>query len=573
MARAIIFGNSARRQLMSGIDRLADVVGVTYGPRGRSVLIQHRTAGLPPIATRDGALVTQYFEQDGLAANIGLALVRQVVNSVVKEVGDGTSTCVVLTRYIASAVIKGMAAGLNPREIRIGMNRAVDMAVANLEQLAKRDCEPAMIAAIAAMAGHGDEEIGRLVADAVAHSGPTGPVAIELGTGFTDEIELVEGIKWEQGYLSPYFITDKDRRVAELDDPYILIYDRVIHEFDEFLPVLELVRQQNRPLLIVAENVSEAALPGVLLNHIRRTLQAVAVRSPGHGDAKFARLDDLAALTGGRSLLECQGDSLAGITLADLGQARKVVITDDSTTITGAKGDPLVIKERLTSLQFQLDGLRNGDLSKGSALGRVHDADELEDRIRSLSARFAVIKIGGRNEIIAKERLQLVSNAHAAVLNALADGVIPGGGVGLLHSAEGLDALDSDSLGERYGIDTIRRALEEPLRKIAETLGLEAPEVLFTARRSENRSWGLDARTGLYGDLYEMGIIDSLRCISSTLQQAASTAGMLMTTECVVATLPPDDPSFGFTDEWAAATREDPRDNLPQKKVKVGTDT
>ncbi|GEO42670.1 hypothetical protein SAE02_68180 [Skermanella aerolata] len=323
--------------------------------------------------------------------------------------------------------------------------------------------------------------------------------------------------------------------------------------------MLELVRASNRSLLIVAENVVEAALPGILINHIRRNLCAVAVRGPGQGDSRLNRLEDLAVLTGGRAILSSQGDTLTGVTLDDLGQARKAVIGEDDTTIIGAAGAEPAIRERQSGIRFELEAIRNADGAAGSPKARFDDIEKLEERLRNLSGTLTVVKIGGISDVVIKERLQHAENARNAAAAAGAEGMLPGGGVGLLRCGRALTGLRGDNHAQDYGIDIVRKALEEPLTRISMNAGFEPAEVLFRVRNANSESWGLDARTGVYGDLFDLGVVDPAKVTRLAFQNAVGTAGMLMTAECVVTERPLQDPSFGYTPEWAARTREDPR--------------
>jgi chaperonin GroEL len=384
-------------------------------------------------------------------------------------------------------------------------------------------------------------------------------ISLELGTAVDDQIEFVEGADWEQGYPSRYFVTNKDKETAELDDPYVLLYDRIIYRFDELIPVLDQVKKVNGSLLIVAENVEEAALPGVLLNHIRRNLKAVVVKPPAYGDNRKDALADLAALLGGKAILEACGDDLAKVKLADLGRAKRVIVAEDRTTIIGGAGDPEVIKERLGVVQQQADWIRDSDPSKGSAVGKAHDLEGLEERIRRLSGMAAVIRIGGRNDTVIKERLQRFENALNSIRGAMSEGVLPGGGAGLLRARKALDKLPRQPFDVQCGVDVIRNAIGEPARLISRNAGEDARHVMNLILASDDEFWGLDARRGQFGDLHALGVLDPLRVTRLALQEAASAAASIMITECVITQIPPEDPLYGYTPEWAAETREDPR--------------
>jgi chaperonin GroEL len=558
MPQAIFYAEPARQRIMRGIDRLADTVAITLGPRGRNVVLEHRTSGLPPVVTRDGATVARGLTFSDRVENVGVTLVQQMLSAVTKEAGDGTSTCVLLTRSIAAEATRSMSMGFDARDIRRGLKLALEAVLADLENRVRRADDPRIFAAIAAMAAHGEEDIGELIEQLKEFLGSSGNILVELGNGLSDEIEIVDGTGWEKGYLSPYFVTDKDRHVAELKDPLVLLYDRPVEEFSELVEVLQLARAQGRPLLIVAQSVAEKALPGLLLNHIRRTLEVVAICSPGHGDSSLAHLEDLAAITGGKCVLEASGDSLDCVTLAHLGQARKVIVSEDTTLLVGGGGNPARLQERLASLKHKHAAI-SADTSLGSPIGRSKDLDELEERMRALSGRFAVIKVGGISEAAMKERMQRIVNAKNSATAALAEGVIPGGGTALLRSAASLADLHDETPGVMYGIGIVRRALEAPIRQIAVNSGHHPAQVVRKVLDNPDDQFGLDARTGEFGNLVDLGIVDSLKVIRMSLQSAVSTAGILMTTECVVSDIPPVDPHFGYTAEWRDATREDPR--------------
>jgi chaperonin GroEL len=548
-----------RRDLLSGIDALADAVSVTLGPRGRNVVIEHRAAGLPPVATKDGVTVAQAVELSGRMESVGVALVRQMATTVAKEAGDGTTTSVVLTRRIAAETRKALAAGMNPRDIVIGLEKAWRLVDADLERRARPCRDTASLAHVATLAAGGEEQIGALVADALMRAGDGGVVDVELGAGFADEIEVVEGMRWEQGYRSPYFMTDSTRKIAELEDAYVLIYDRVVDQFSELIPALELVRARGGSLLVVAENIVDEALPGLLLNHIRKNLCSIAVKGPGFGDSRYDYLHDLAAITGGRAIMEACGEDLSSLTIEHLGRARRVVVTEDDTVVIGGGGDPVVIAERLGAARLEADRIVGGDATKGSPSGKRHDLEKLAERIKALSGKVVTIKAGGGSDILIKERMQRIENALNSARTTRSDGVVAGGGVGLYRARAALADAQGDNLDQDAGVAILRAALDEPIRRIAANAGLDASEYLFELRRSNDDFWGLDVRRGAYGDLYDSGVIDPVRVTRLALRNAVGTAASLMTVECAITTIPPSDPTFGFDPHDAALTREDPR--------------
>jgi chaperonin GroEL len=354
-------------------------------------------------------------------------------------------------------------------------------------------------------------------------------------------------------------MTDSTRKIAELENPYVLIYDRVINDFSELVPALELVRRQNGALLIVAENIVEAALPGLLLNHIRKNLCSIAVKGPGFGDSRYEYLHDLAALTGGRAIMEACGEELSSVTMAHLGRARRVVVREDETVVIGGAGDPVRVAERLASARREAEWITDGDPSKGSPSGKRHDLENLDTRIKSLSGKVVTIKAGGLSDILIKERMQRIENALASARAARSDGVVAGGGVGLYRARAALADVSGENLDQTHGIAIVRAALDEPIRRIAANAGRDANEFLFELKRSNDDFWGMDMRSGECGDLFAAGVIDPARVTRLALRNAVATAASLMTVECAVTHIPPRDPTFGFDPHLAAETREDPR--------------
>jgi chaperonin GroEL len=559
VARNIRFGDVVRRDLLAGVEALADAVAVTLGPRGRNVVIEHRAAGLPPVATKDGVTVAQAVELSSRTQSVGVSLVRQMATTVAKEAGDGTTTSVVLTRRLAAETRKALAAGMNPRDIVLGMEKAARIVESDLAARARRCDDPRSLAHVATLAAGGDESVGAIVAEALTRAGEGGVVDVELGAALHDEIDIVEGMRWEQGYRSPYFMTDSARKIAELENPYILIYDRVVNQFSELVPALELVRRQRGSLLVVAENIVEAALPGLLLNHIRKNLCSIAVKGPGFGDSRYDFLHDLAALTGGRAIMEACGEDLSNVTMAHLGRARRVVVREDDTVVIGGEGDGAAIAERLASARQQAEWIADADPSKGSPSGKRHDLENLQTRIKALSGKVVTIKAGGLSDILIKERMQRIENALASARAARSDGVIAGGGVGLYRARAALAEATGETLDETYGIAIVRAALDEPIRRIAANAGRDAHEFLFELKRSNDDFWGMDMRSGECGDLYAAGVIDPARVTRLALRNAVATASSMMTVECAVTHIPPRDPTYGFDPQLAAATREDPR--------------
>jgi chaperonin GroEL len=559
MAKDILYGYKAMESMLAGVNVLADAVQVTMGPQGHTVVIQHRTSGITPIITKDGVTVANSISLKDQFKNVGVTMLQHMVGEVSKESGDGTTTSVVLARRFLQEVVKGLSVGMDPNDILRGIELATLEVTSDLAKRA-RDCSDRIsIAHVATVASNGEKDIGELLAKAVELAGDKGMINIELGYEMEDKIELVEGMRWEQGYLSPFFVTDSDRNINELTFPYILLYDRVIHRFDELIPLLDLVTERGGTLLIIADDIDEAALPGLLLNHIRGVIRCVAVKPPGYGDHRSDTLEDLAVMTGGRVLVESNDDSLADIKIEDLGRVASVMVTEDEVTILGATGNKLAIQERLAGLKIEYAELESGRVGTKSPTGRNHALEGLSDRIKGMAGNNVIIKVGGLTDLIIKERLQRIENAHNSVKAALKEGVLAGGGVGLLRSGSALDDLKGANKDQDYGIAIVRKALEEPVSRISANSGLDPSKVISTILSSDQEFWGLNAMTGIYGDLYESGILDPVMVTRLALEKAASIACSMVTTGCVVIELPPDDPTFGYTAEWAAATREDPR--------------
>jgi chaperonin GroEL len=558
VAKEFHYGGDARLRMLSGVNLIAGAVQITLGPQGRNVLIQHRTEGILPVFTRDGVTVVRSINTDDKVRDVGVSMLRQMAGRVSAQAGDGTSTAIVLARRIAAEAVRTMNAGVDPKCMREGIELAVRTAVHDLQQRAKPCGERTAIAHIGTQAANGDRGIGEMLAEAFERVGAEGVISVELGDGFDDKIEYIEGTRWEQGYVSRYFVTDKDREIAELEDPYVLMYDRVIHKFDELVRILEMVRRKGGSLLIVAENIEEAALPGILLNHIRCVLKAVVVKPPAYGDKRADALGDLAVLLGGRAILESCGDDLARVKLEDLGRAKRVIIGEDTTTVIGGAGDAEAIKLRIAHVQQQIDWI-DAQAGKGSAAGKAHDREQLEERITRLSGGAAVVRVGGGSDVIIKERIQRFNNAINSIRGAMSEGVLPGGGAALLRAQKALDDLPRQDFDTQCGINIVRKAIGEPVRLIASNAGEDPGETSERIRASDDPFFGLDARQGRFGNLYELGVLDSLKVARTTLQEAAGVASSLMTTECVISQIPPKDPTYGFTPEWAEATREDPR--------------
>lgn len=561
MAKQIVFYGEARTRMLLGMDKLAKAVEVTLGASGPGVVIQHRTDGILPIFTRDGVTVAQSIILDDRIEDIGARMLRDVAGAVSRQAGDGTTTAVVLARRIARECLISLAAGAHPTKLKQGIDAATNVACEALQRNAVRKLDPALLRKVSQSASKEPEPVADLLIQAFEHVGTQGTLSVELAHGLEDELEISDGTQWEQGFPSPYFKTNRKRGLAELDDPYVLLYDREITDFMDLVPLLEGAQEQHRPLLIIAEGITEEALAPLLLNHVRGNFKAVFVKPPGYGDRRLDRLRDLAALTGGRACLEVQGDTLERMTMADLGQARRAVIAAESTTLLGGKGDPEVLQALVAGLEWQADQIRAMKPGTGSTTGKQHDLDELEERLRLLRGKTAVYKVGGSSEMDMKERLVRIENAHKSMQAALEEGVLPGGGIGLLSARQALDTLESNGDDEQRGIDIVRSALFEPLRRLAINAGLNPDTVEAQVLWKDDGLHGYDAISRSYGNLLELGVVDPVKVTRLALRNAASVVSTVITTEVVISELPHMNhmPSHKAIAEWAAATREDPR--------------
>ncbi|MGI2323651.1 MULTISPECIES: Hsp60 family chaperonin [Methylococcus] len=558
MAKEVVYRGSARQRMMQGIEILARAAIPTLGATGPSVMIQHRADGLPPISTRDGVTVANSIVLKDRVANLGARLLRDVAGTMSREAGDGTTTAIVLARHIAREMFKSLAVGADPIALKRGIDRAVARVSEDIGARAWRGDKESVILGVAAVATKGEPGVGRLLLEALDAVGVHGAVSIELGQRREDLLDVVDGYRWEKGYLSPYFVTDRARELAELEDVYLLMTDREVVDFIDLVPLLEAVTEAGGSLLIAADRVHEKALAGLLLNHVRGVFKAVAVTAPGFGDKRPNRLLDLAALTGGRAVLEAQGDRLDRVTLADLGRVRRAVVSADDTALLGIPGTE-ASRARLEGLRLEAEQYRALKPGQGSATGRLHELEEIEARIVGLSGKSAVYRVGGVTDVEMKERMVRIENAYRSVVSALEEGVLPGGGVGFLGSMPVLAELEARDADEARGIGIVRSALTEPLRIIGENSGLSGEAVVAKVMDHANPSWGYDQESGSFCDLHARGIWDAAKVLRLALEKAASVAGTFLTTEAVVLEIPDTDAFAGFSAEWAAATREDPR--------------
>ncbi len=560
MTKQIIYNPQARLRLMHGIDSVARAAVVTMGSAGPAVMIQHRTDGIMPIFTRDGVTVARSINFEDRIADLGGRMLRDVAGAVSRQVGDGTTTAIVLAQKLAQESLKSVAAGFHPLQLKKGLDLALTLVEKNLLDNSVKDVTTDWIEKISAVATKDEKGVGKLLAQALAELGSEGQLTFQLGNGREDELDIVDGVHYEQGYLSPYFATDKTRAEAVLDNPYILLYDREIHDLMDLIPILEEVKAQGRALLIIADNVIDKALTGLLLNHVRGIFNVVAVKAPGFGDKRIDRLKDLALLTGGQAILDdYSSPKLEHVTLDLLGQAQRVVITETTTTIIGAKGDDELVKERIKNLREQADLILAIKPGTGSATGNKHDFEELEERIALLSGKTGVFSVGGTTDFEIKERMVRIENAYMSAKAALEEGILPGGGVALFNCIQMLNTVIAENAEQQQGITIMKTALAAPLQNLTRNAGLNPEIVISKLNAAEDSHFTVDTQYQHYGNFLDIGIIDPVKVMRIALRNAVSVVTTMMTTEVIVMDVPDLSIMDGYSPEWAAATREDPR--------------
>ncbi|HWP05095.1 MAG TPA: chaperonin GroEL [Polyangiaceae bacterium] len=518
-AKDIFYTEDARQLMLAGVNALANLVKVTLGPRGRNVVLE-RSYGAPTI-TKDGVTVAREIEFENRFENMGAQMVREVASKTSDVAGDGTTTATVLAQAIYREGAKLVAAGHDPMQLKRGIDAAVVAAVSALKQMAKPTKDPKEIAHVGAISSNGDAEVGQKLAEAMEKVGREGVITVEDSKSSETTLETVEGMQFDRGYLSPYFVTDAERMEATFDDAYLLVCEKRIASMSDLLPVLEAVAKQQKPLVIIADEVESEALATLVVNKLRGTLSCAAAKAPSFGDRRKDFLKDIAVLTGARTISEELGLKLENVTLADLGRARRVTLDKDTTTIIGGAGAKDAIQARIAELRGQLANAEN-----------EHDKEKLGERLAKLSGGVAIIKVGAVTELELKEKKARVEDALHATRAAVEEGIVAGGGVALLRTQPALDKLSLDP-EQLVGVRVIRRALEEPLRQIAENAGLEGSVVVNRVRESKD-DFGHNAATGEYGNLMAMGIIDPVKVVRSALENAASVAGMMLTTECMI---------------------------------------
>ncbi len=521
-SKELHFDVDARGHLKNGVDQLAEAVKVTLGPKGRNVVIDKKFGS--PTVTKDGVTVAKEVELDDPVENMGAQMVKEVATKTSDVAGDGTTTATVLAQAIFREGLKSVTAGINPMAIKRGIDKAVDAVVGELKKLSVETAGKKEIAQVGAISANNDEEIGNLIADAMEKVGKDGVITVEEAKGLETTLEIVEGMQFDRGYLSPYFVTDPEKMEAVLEDAYILIHDKKISTMKDLLPVLEKVAQTGKPLLIIAEDVEGEALATLVVNKLRGTLKVCAVKAPGFGDRRKAMLQDIATLTGAPSVIsEELGFKLENAVLSDLGQAKRIVIDKDNTTIIDGAGDADKIQGRIQEIKAAVEKTTSD-----------YDREKLQERLAKLAGGVAVIKVGAATETEMKEKKARVEDALHATRAAVEEGIVPGGGVALLRAQTKLDKLQGKSDDEQVGISIVRRALEEPTRIIASNAGVEGSIVVDKIKNKKEKDFGYNAQTDTYEDLVVAGVIDPTKVTRTALQNAASVAGLLLTTECVV---------------------------------------
>jgi len=530
-AKEVRFSDDARQRMFRGVSILANAVKVTLGPKGRNAVLE-KSFGAPTI-TKDGVSVAKEIELRDKFENMGAQMVKEVASNTSDEAGDGTTTATVLAQAIIREGLKAVAAGINPMDLKRGIDKAVIVATEELKKLSKPCKDPKAIAQVGTISANSDESIGKTIADAMEKVGKEGVITVEEGSALENELDVVEGMQFDRGYLSPYFINNQQNQTAELENPFILLYDKKISNIREMLPLLEGVAKAGRPLLVIAEDVEGEALATLVVNTIRGIIKVAAVKAPGFGDRRKAMLQDIAVLTGGQVISDEVGLSLEKATLNDLGEAKKVVVEKENTTLIDGAGKKPDIKARVAQIRQQAEEATSD-----------YDKEKLQERVAKLSGGVAVIKVGAATEIEMKEKKARVEDALHATRAAVEEGVVPGGGVALIRVQKAVEKIEGANEDQQVGIKILSRAIEEPLRQIVDNAGEDAAVVLNKVKEGKG-NFGYNAQTGEYGDLIEMGILDPTKVTRLALQNAASVAGLLLTTEVMVAEAPKDEAEHG----------------------------
>jgi chaperonin GroEL len=524
-AKDVRFGGDARQRMLRGVDILANAVKVTLGPKGRNVVLD-KSYGAPRI-TKDGVTVAKDIELGDKFENMGAQMVREVASKTSDIAGDGTTTATVLAQAIVREGAKAVAAGMNPMDLKRGIDKAVNAVVEELKKHSKRITTPAETAQVGAIAANGDTEVGKMISEAMQKVGNEGVITVEEAKGIQTELDVVEGMQFDRGYVSPYFVTNAEKMIAEMVDPYILIHEKKLSGLQPMLPLLESVVQSGKPLLIIAEDVEGEALATLVVNKLRGGLKVAAVKAPGFGDRRKAMLEDIAILTGGTVISEDLGIKLENVKLADLGKAKTVLIEKENTTIIQGAGKKADIQGRCGQIRAQVEETTSD-----------YDREKLQERLAKLAGGVAVIRVGGSTEVEVKERKDRVDDALHATRAAVEEGVLPGGGVPLARASLILAKLKADNDDQRFGIEIVRKALQTPLRQIAENAGEDGAVIAGKTLDKDEYNYGFDAQSGEFKDLVKAGIIDPTKVVRTALQDAASVAGLLVTTEAMVAEKP-----------------------------------
>ncbi len=527
-AKDVKFGRDARERILKGVNTLADAVKVTLGPKGRNVVLD-KSFGAPRI-TKDGVSVAKEIELKDKFENMGAQMLREVASKTNDVAGDGTTTATVLAQAIVKEGMKSVSAGMNPMDLKRGIDQAVDVVVADLKKRSKDVKGSEEIAQVGIISANGDREVGEKIAEAMEKVGKEGVITVEEAKGLDFELDVVEGMQFDRGYLSPYFITNPDKMIADLENPYILIHEKKLTNLQPLLPILEAVVQAGRPLLIIAEDIEGEALATLVVNKLRGGLKIAAVKAPGFGDRRKAMLEDIAILTKGEMISEDLGIKLESVTLNMLGEAKNVTIDKDNTTIVDGAGKKGDIKARVEAIRNQIESTTSD-----------YDKEKLQERLAKLAGGVAVIKVGGATEVEVKEKKDRVDDALHATRAAVEEGIVPGGGAALIYATSALDGLEGVNDDQTRGIDIVRKALQSPVRQIAENAGFDGAVVAGKLLDQKSKDFGFNASTDVYEDLVKAGVIDPTKVVRAALQDASSVAGLLITTEAAVAETPSDD--------------------------------
>jgi len=522
-AKQIVYSENSRQAILRGVNQLADAVKVTLGPRGRNVVLEKKFGG--PTITKDGVTVAKEVELKDPLENMGAQMVREVASKTSDTAGDGTTTATILAQAIYREGVKAVAAGANPMALKRGVEKAVELIVEDVKKLSK-PVTGEMIAQVGTISANGDTSIGNTIADAMKKVGKDGVITVEESRTMATELQTVDGMQFDRGYLSPYFISDPDRMECVLEDPYILIHEKKISNMKDLLPLLEQIARAGKPLLVIAEEVEGEALATLVVNKLRGTLNACAVKAPGFGDRRKAMLEDIGVLTGGKSIMEETGIKLEGVRLDDLGRAKRVTVDKDNTTIVDGAGTQKTIEGRIKQLRAQIDETTSD-----------YDREKLQERLAKLAGGVAVIKVGAATETEMKEKKARVEDALHATRAAVEEGIVPGGGVALLRAVKALDGIKVPG-DEQIGVDIVRRAAEEPVRQIVGNAGFEGAIVIEKIRANSDPNFGFNAATAQYEDLVKSGVIDPTKVTRSALQNASSIAALMLTTEAMIAEIP-----------------------------------